>query len=434
MKEKIEEIKEHNIKLYKFYKPFAWDLLFYYAISFLFLTDIKGFTASQILFVDAFFPLFKSFLHIVCTVLIEKLGKRRCLIFGNINLAIYLLFIMGGESVPLLILANFFFAISDVLKSLCESNILYDSIEKTRKRNEIFSKIDGSASSKHYYLSVITSAITGFLFVIDPYLPMTISLFITIFCILLSYNFKEIPEEITENTHKRKPKTTLKELSISLKNTKKAFKFIISSQRLRSLIMFNALLYSLMFICINSRRSLMSDIGISSENFGIILAILGLIAGFASSRAASLKKVHKNHTLEFLGNIYIASFIISGLVVALNLPPFVMYFIVLSLFALQYAVEGPYVTIMTSYLNSFSTSAMRIKINSANYLIEGLTSCVFSLITSFLLDITSTAITQIILGLGSFILLIIILNYMKDKVGLNPEDYSEKEIKYNEVV
>ena len=49
--------KKYNQKLYKIYKMLSWDLICYYAISFLFLTQAKGLSTSQIIFADAFYPI-----------------------------------------------------------------------------------------------------------------------------------------------------------------------------------------------------------------------------------------------------------------------------------------------------------------------------------------------------------------------------------------
>ena len=42
------------MKLYYLYKIFSWDLLFYYAISFLYLNSYHGLSAAEIIFADAY--------------------------------------------------------------------------------------------------------------------------------------------------------------------------------------------------------------------------------------------------------------------------------------------------------------------------------------------------------------------------------------------
>ena len=51
---KLQEKKNNNIKVYKKYRVFSWDLLFYYAIIYLFLTIEKKITPAQVLQFDAF--------------------------------------------------------------------------------------------------------------------------------------------------------------------------------------------------------------------------------------------------------------------------------------------------------------------------------------------------------------------------------------------
>ena len=61
----IEEKQKFNRRLFPVYKMFAWDLLFYYAISFLFLTEVKHFTASDVVLIDvSLYTLFKFLLQL----------------------------------------------------------------------------------------------------------------------------------------------------------------------------------------------------------------------------------------------------------------------------------------------------------------------------------------------------------------------------------
>ena len=77
----IEDKRKFNIRLYPIYKMFSWDLLFYYAISFLFLTEVKGFSSSDVVLLDvSVYTLFKCFSQLPSTIITDKLGKRMSLI------------------------------------------------------------------------------------------------------------------------------------------------------------------------------------------------------------------------------------------------------------------------------------------------------------------------------------------------------------------
>lgn len=78
-----EEKMKYNIKLYTKYKMFAYDVLFFYAISILYFTIAKGLDMSQIVFLSGVFALFSIIWHIVADIAVEKLGLKKSLILGN---------------------------------------------------------------------------------------------------------------------------------------------------------------------------------------------------------------------------------------------------------------------------------------------------------------------------------------------------------------
>jgi len=218
-----------------------------------------------------------------------------------------------------------------------------------------------------------------------------------------------------------------------MRNLKNAFKFIFSSSRLRSLIYFNAIMISLIYLLTSYRRSLFADIGISAQSMGIIYAALGLISSIYSGITPQLHKIFRNKMLTYMGLYFSFSIFLSGLAVFLNLPFNVSIIIVLASQAIQFGIKGPYYTLIKQYLSSFASSSMRVKIISASNLIEGFISGLVSLLGAFLLTKMSTSAASIIIGISFFILIAILLNYMKTHVGLKPEEYSNREINFKEV-
>lgn len=86
--------KQKNVQLYPKYKMFSWDMLFYYAIIFLFFTQTKGILAADVLLAEAFYPLFKFVLLIPSTILIDRIRKKKKfnywkLFYSIINIDIY---------------------------------------------------------------------------------------------------------------------------------------------------------------------------------------------------------------------------------------------------------------------------------------------------------------------------------------------------------
>ena len=429
----LEKNKKHNLKLYFLYKACSWDLLFYYAISFMFLNAYKGLSAAEIIFADSFYPFFKVLLQIPATLFVEKTDKRTGLIVGNLALFVYVLFVLGCHSMYIMIIGNIFMALGFVLKNLCESNLVYDSLPKSNKKQKIFSKIDGKSSAAYYVLEALSCGASGFLYNINPNIPIIACLLCTLFSVILSHLFIEVEDIANPDENHIKIKNARIGFKKYIRDLKNAFKFIFSSPRLKSLIYFNAIFMAIIYLLISYRRSLLSEMGVSAQNIGLIFAVLELLSSIASAYTSKINKKLKNKSLTYLSLYFIFSIIVSGLVVVLTVPYNVELSIVILMLAIQFLAKGPYYTLIKQYLSSFSSSTMRIKIFSANNLIEGIITGIISFIGSWLLLFTDTAHASIIIGCSSFVIVIILLEYMSSRVGLDPEKYTKKDIEFREV-
>lgn len=86
--------RKQNMKIYSLYRMISMDIIFYYAIDFLFITQVKNITASQYVLKSSFYAFFMIFLQIPSSIIVDKLGTRRCTILGNLFNAIYLFIIL----------------------------------------------------------------------------------------------------------------------------------------------------------------------------------------------------------------------------------------------------------------------------------------------------------------------------------------------------
>lgn len=164
-------------------------------------------------------------------MIVEKLGNRTSLIIGNIFNASYVIFILLAQNLAWLILAELISALAFGFKSIAEPALLNQSIPSSSIKGNIFSKIMGKGKAGYYYISAIATLIAGFLFEVNPYIPVALSLIVATFSVAISFNFidvKEEKEEMAENTMKS-----------SLHDIKIGFKFILQSGRLKGLLLFS---------------------------------------------------------------------------------------------------------------------------------------------------------------------------------------------------
>lgn len=418
--------RKDNARLYPIYKMFSWDLIFYYSIAFVFLVQIKNFSIAEVMLTDALYPIFKIIWQIPSLTIIDKIGKKKSIILGNLILAIFLICLMASTSVLHVALAYIISAFAFSLKSVAESNLLYDSVTQRRGKG-MFAKIDELGSRNYFYLDGITSMFTGVLFVVNGYLPMLVSLMFVVISIALSTSFKEIYK--IEKDKSKTLKTRVLEYGEELSTT---FKFIIQSRRLQAIMLFIVFFEGIVYISYTLREGLLSEMNVSDEWFAIIISTLTIVSGLFVGLQDIIHTKLKNKALTFMSIIYIITFISIGLICNFINNWWIVMIVCLVLYAIQYAIQGPYYTLTTKYLKSFATPKMRTKIDSTFGLIKSISQFIMAMIASYSLTKTTAKNSFLILGLSFLIILAFILQWMKPRFGLKPEEYKEKDIKFKE--
>ncbi len=420
-RKEINKIRRNNAKLYSIYKMFSWDLLFFYSIEFLFYTITKKVTASEILIINGLYLLFKILGQIPAVAITDFLGKRKSIILGNMLLIIYMLILLFLPGAASIILANLFFAIGYDMKTIAEPNLLYDSVS-TKGGDGLYSKLEAKGGSWYYILDGIASLTAGYLFVINNYLPMIICLVFIIISTILSFGFKDIYEVKKEKENGLK--NTLKEYRKDLKIT---FKFILKSKRMKSYVLFQIVLYSLISIIETYQSELLTDIGIPEEQFSMIFAIMTLIGGISLTLKRPIERKFKNRTLSFISLIYIGACIVIGTITSLYANQLIIP-VVLIMYVIQKIATSIWYILETKYLKNFTTEENRNKITFTYEFIGGIAASIFSILGGLLLEVINVENAFLIIGLLSLASMIVVLDYMRTRFGLKPEEYKKEDI------
>ena len=82
-------------------------------------------------------------------------------------------------------------------------------------------------------------------------------------------------------------------------------------------------------------------------------------------------------------------------------------------------------------MNNFTNKAIRTKLATIETIAYYAITVFFSLTSSWLLARTSTANTFVVIGAISTFLLGTLLYFMKGRVGLQPEQYPDEDLKYS---
>jgi MFS family permease len=422
------EKKKYNIRLYPMYKAFSWDLLFYYAIIFIFLVKQKNFSPTQIMLADSVYPIFKLLFNLPIAKAVHKTGKKKMLVIANAMLSLSILILIFASNIYIVFLSNALKAFAFCAKHFTESNILADSIASTKNHGKkLFSKLEGIGTRNYYFLDGISSLFTGFCFKINGYLPMIICLAFSIISTAISTCFKV---EEKNNSKKVSDKnvdenSNIKDLFNSLINS---FKLIFASKRLRALLLFILFFNGIIYASYTLRETLICEMGVSDEAFAVILSILTIISAIASDLQGWIQKRFRNKALTFITFVFIPTFFIVGIVTQFNINWWIQISIVLIMFAIQYAIQSPYDTLISTYSKSFTNSKVRVKVSAAVEFAICFSQFLISLVASILLDNFPIQEIYIYMGIASTIIAIITLKFMSTRIGLKPEQYSKADI------
>lgn len=422
-KNKVSLNRRNNAKLYPIYKMFSWDLLFFYSIEFLFYTITKKVTASEILIINGFYLLFRIICQMPALMITDFLGKRKSIIIGNILLIINILLLIFVPGAAGIILGYFAFALGFDIKILAESNLLYDSVA-TKGGEGLYSKLDTKGGSWYYILDGITSIIAGYLFVINNYLPMVICLIFTIISTLISFKFKDIYE--TKKPEKGKIRSTLREYRIDIRN---AFKFIFKSRRLRAFVLFQIVFYSIIRIVKIYNSELLVNIGVPEEQFSMIFAAMALLGGVSLSFRESIEKKYKNKTLTVISLSYIFACVVIGIIASITLGKSIVP-IILIMLTIQKICTSLWYVLEYKYLKNFTTEKNRSKITFTYEFLGGVATSICSIIGGLLLNVYNVQNAFLLVGLFGLACMIVVLDYMKDRIGLKPTQYKKEDIEF----
>ncbi len=425
-KDKINARKK-NMRIYSVHRMLTFDLLFYYAIKFLFLTQVKNFTASDIVTVSAFLGLFKVLLQIPITVVIDKIGNRRSLIIADLFQATSVTVIMLSNSLPMLIIGNLFGAIAVAMKEVAEPGLLNSSIPDVKEKSQIYSKIDGKSVGNFYYISAFSAIVSGFLFDINGYIPMTICVIILLISALLATGFTELTPVQKQENIKKYYKTYFRDLKL-------AFSFIFNSSRLKALMLFSGIMYGIIMVMNTYEMGLLDEIGLSASITGIIYAIMQIIAGISSKQHEKIHQKYRNKTLTIVGISYTLACLIAGIIAVTTLPYYAILVIIVATYGIRYLSTGFYFVLIKKYITNFTNGEVANKVYSAHSFVIGLGNLIICAFGAIISSNFSVKHSMIIFGVVFFTIMILILNYMRTRVGLDPSAYRKKDINYKEYI
>lgn len=424
--QETQRMRKTNMKIFPTYKKMAWDYLFYYSIDFLFLTQIKNISAADVVLLNSIKALCGIFIQIPANVIVEFLGRKNSIILGNILNCLYMVMFMASGSLFDLFIAKFISSFAVSIKDIAEPGLLNASIPPSKYKGSIFAKINAKGTSGYYILSATSKIVAGFLFNINGYIPFICSLAVLVIVTIMSMFY-------IEPIKKQKNKKSENSVKKQIKDIGEGFSYILKSERLKALILSSSLIASILTIMASYRTSLMKDINLSASIIGIVAAVLSFSSAYGSKKQNEFHNKFRNKSIITLALINSICMIIAGVAgIKANEYRVLIVIIILS-FIIGKITHGLFYTLTDRYFRNFTNKDIDTKVFAGKSLFVNIVSAVMGILSSFVLDKTSTANAMIIVGTAFTIMYILMGKYMKTRVGLKPEQYSKEERKYDEL-
>ena len=106
--------------------------------------------------------------------------------------------------------------------------------------------------------------------------------------------------------------------------------------------------------------------------------------------------------------------------------------IILAMYCLAKMATSVWYILEYKYLKNFSTPEMRNKITFAYEFVNGIVASTMSILGGLLLEIIDIKNAFLLVSLASLAILILILDYMRTRFGLKPEQYAKEDIEFVE--
>lgn len=208
--------------------------------------------------------------------------------------------------------------------------------------------------------------------------------------------------------------------------------FIAKSQRLRSLFLYAGISWGIYCLIGTYRTSLLVDIGTPEQVITMIAAVISVAAAIGSKQQLRFHNYFRNKSLATILFMVTFFIILAGLAGIIQISYGVNLAIIITCFVIIGLSKGIGEVLVTRYLGNFASDKILTQIYAINAISRNLFRAIISFLGSYLLRITNTSNSLIMVGILLLITVLGLVSYMKPRLGLKPKEYEESEI-YQEV-
>lgn len=338
-----EQDLKKNVKVYPWYRAFAYDFLFLWTISILYLTEIKGFSYSKVILLDSIFMLSAFLLQIPMSKLIRKIGRAHATQLASIGSLIFVAIYLFGTTYWMFVIANILYGLGTCTRNITDVEILSLSLKKLKRKNE-YSLLEGKGMFWYYIIEAITAIASGYLYeYVNPYAPVIGTAICTIILVVLSFIIKDpldeddelIEQQTLENKKEREP----------------SYKTLFKRPFVIWMTIFCFCFFGISSVHQTLSKVYLQNINVPAYLFGYIFCGYKLISALASKYQFKYELKRGVKSLIIFSIIMVFSYSACALIYLINADAIISIIIALLLFASQHIARAIYRITVKNYIN-----------------------------------------------------------------------------------
>jgi len=354
----------------------------------------RGLNLAEVMLLQAIYAVANVIFEIPSGALADTIGRKKVMVLSSIILTVANTIYAFSHSFAFFALGEITFALGMALMSGTSSALIYDTMKKLEREKE-YTKVEGQAGSYALMAAVPATGIAGFLGAIDLALPFYLCA-ITAGASLLT----------TVTMHDPFPRKKVYNIGVHLKQMKDGLKEVMTNRYILWFTLFAALIATFGKIGFWFYQPYMNQAGVDIALFGIIYAVMNLVAAISSKFACSIeRRIGELASLLLMAGVLVASLFAMG--------AYVTYFGFM-IFMFQQFVRGFHFPILCTYLNRHIRSKERATVLSASAMFDSLAAAMFLPIFGWAADIFSLQTSMILAG-GILLILVVPLFLLRKR-------------------
>ena len=411
-----KKIKNFTINWFWLYRAFSYDFVFYYTVATLYYTTLKGFELSDVMMLHSITAVSTFLLLLPISWLIKKIGNTACIRIGTFMWIVYMLCTIFINNYYVLLMVETLCSCGTVMKILSDSVIITNTLEK-HGLGDKYVKVESKGITTYFIVDSISAILAGYLFNINPQIPMILCLLFIAFSFVLSLwikdetevykGWKYIGDSVNKSDLKEKDNTEciVDKSENSMLKIKPKNKYI-GTKGFIIFLCFVASFYGLIMPVGYLQTIGLVSIEATAVEIGYIVVVCKLVNSLASWGYGKFsKQLNKNFPL-IATTIFMFITLLLGATYTFVGDTVSKFWIVVVLLVMIECIKQPYKLFSKDHIRSHTSGDERQKFYTIYFMTESAGDFILCLAGSFMLESLSVGVTYLLL-LGIMIIPII---------------------------